>query len=61
MTKNIQKMVHLATRVGYALFSLVSWIYSGKPRETKEICYAHIAVSADRIWSWIACLYFVTI
>jgi len=49
MTKRIQKMVHLATRVVSALFSLVSCIYSGKPRETKEICYAYIAVSTDRI------------
>jgi len=36
MTTNIQKMVHLATRVDSALFRLVPWIYSGKPRETKK-------------------------
>jgi hypothetical protein len=43
MTKHLQIMVHLVTRVGCVLLRFVFWIYLGKPRETKEISFAYIA------------------
>ena len=33
--KIVLRMVHFATSVGCVLYRLVTWIYLGKPRETK--------------------------